>query len=210
MFTPADLPAPRYRLDSDAILGAMAGIGLAKPTADDLRAGAALAENLMNHKVVSVETLLAVQAAQPASSLVFKEDGVVTGTTGQLMLRANAIPAFFEDRFSSTVVNLDFLARDGEWIAVGYGWGLAAATPAAREAVMASAQLFRCDLFPHLATFARAVSAVGRHISIAHYHYKPFRHPEDDMLLRLPCVEAQAATDAARAARALVRKVVAA
>lgn len=201
MFAPSDLPEPHYRLDSVALLKTMESIGMTKPTLEDLHAGGALAEGLMKHKVVGVPVLQAVQAIQPAASLVFKEDGVVTGVGGQLMLRPSAIAAFFEDRFSATDVDLDLLARDGEMIAVGYGWGIAASTPAARAAVMTFGRLMRCELFPHMATFARSVTDVGRHIALARYHYRPFRHPDDDLMLRLPCVDEQVASDAVRAAR---------
>ncbi|HEY1752760.1 MAG TPA: hypothetical protein VGG29_15995, partial [Caulobacteraceae bacterium] len=203
---------PCYRLDSNALLQAAATIGMIKPTLEDHRAAQALAERLMNHKVVGIETLRAVQAVQPAASLVFKEAGVVTGVAGQLMLRRSAIAAFFEDRFSATDVDLDLLSRDGEMIAVGYGWGVAASTPTARAAMNAFGQLMRCELFPLMATFARAVTDVGRHVSIARYHYRPFRHPDDDLILRLPCVEQQAASDAARASKlqAVLREPVAA
>jgi hypothetical protein len=205
MFTAADLPQPCYRLDSPALLEAMAAIGMTQPTVEELQAGQALAGSLMKHKVVSVETLRAVQEIQPASSLVFKEDGVVTGVAGQLLLRQSAIAAFFEDRFSAADVNLDFLSREGELIAVGYGWGVAGSTPQARAAVHGFGRLMRSEVFPHLATFARAVTEVGRHICLSQYHYQPLRHPDDDLLLRLPCVEAQAATDAERAAKAQTR-----
>jgi hypothetical protein len=186
MIAEADLPVATSRLDPQAMIAVALEAGMAPPTEREIPVARQLAADLMKHDVVSLETLLAVRAIQPAAMLVFREEGRVTGVFGQLLLRPAAVRPIFEGRFDALDVDIDYLSRAGELAALGYAWGLAASTKRGAAAVILHGQLVRGRLFPDLTIFTRAVTPVGRHIALNRYKYTPFRHPDDDLLIRLP------------------------
>jgi hypothetical protein len=193
MITPADLPTPTRRLDPEAMLEIAASVGLEPARDEDLSAARELASKLMGQEVVGVETLKAVQRIQPAATLVFREDGVITGVWGQLCLRPSAIQPFFEGRFDAMDLDTDYLCRPGELIGLGYAWGVAASTKRAGAAALQNGALIRPRLFPDLAVVTRAVTPIGRHIAMNRYRYTPLRHPDDDLMIRVFVPEAVAA-----------------
>jgi len=193
VITEADLPAAVSRLDPEAMIAVARDAGMTPPSEDEIPIARGLASDLMKHEVVSVATLLAVRAIQPAAMLVFKEGGVVTGVFGQLLLRPAAVRPIFDGCFDALDVDVDHLSRPGELAALGYAWGLAASTKRGAGAVILYGQLVRNRLFPDLTIFTRAVTPVGRHIALNRYRYQPFRHADDDLLIRLPETQAVAA-----------------
>jgi hypothetical protein len=193
MITPADLPSPRSRLDPEAMLAIAAGIGLDAPRHDEMPMARDLAATLMRQEVVSVPTLRAVQAVQPAATLVFREDGIITGVCGQLLFRPSAVSAIFAGTFDAMEVDTQYLSRPGEIVALGYCWGVAASTKKAALAVIGFSKQVRETLFADLTVFTRAVTPVGRHTALNRHGYVPLRRPDDDLLIRLPERQAVAA-----------------
>ena len=193
MITEDDIPPVTSRLDPEAMTAVALEAGMVPADEDEIAVARQLAADLMQHEVVSIGTLQAVRAIQPAAMLVYKEDGKVTGVFGQLVLRPSAIRRIFEGDFDALDVDTEYLSRAGEIAGLGYAWGLAASTKRGAAAVIQHGQLVRSRLFPDLTIFTRAVTPVGRHIALNRYRYQPFRHPDDDLLIRLPEVQAVAA-----------------
>ncbi len=193
MIKEADLPKAINRLNCEAMLEIAHAANMSAPVGNEVSIARELACTLMQHEVVSVETLLAVQKIQPAAALIFKEDGQITGVSGQLLLRERAVRPLLEGDFDAVDINLDYLCRDGELIALGFGWGIAASTKPGGLAVSTVGGKIRHGLFPGLATFTRAVTPVGRHVALTRYGYLPLRHPDDDLMISLPSAEEMAA-----------------
>jgi hypothetical protein len=186
MITEDEIPVATCRLDPEAMEAVARDSGMAPADEQEIDVARQLAADLMQHDVVSAETLRAVREIQPAAMLVFREDGKVTGVFGQLVLRPSAIRPIFEGRFDALDVDTEYLSRAGEIAGLGYAWGLAASTKRAAASLILHGQLVRARLFPDLTIFTRAVTPVGRHIALNRYRYEPFRRPDDDLLIRLP------------------------
>ena len=193
MITEDDIPPVTSRLDPEAMTAVALEAGMVPAAEDEIAVARQLAADLMQHDVVSIGTLQAVRAIQPAAMLVYKEDGRVTGVFGQLVLRPSAIRRIFEGDFDALDVDTEYLSRAGEIAGLGYAWGLAASTKRAAASLILHGQLVRARLFPDLTIFTRAVTPVGRHIALNRYRYQPFRRPDDDLLIRLPELEAESA-----------------
>ena len=193
MITEDDIPPVTSRLDPEAMTAVALEAGMVPADEDEIAVARQLAADLMQHDVVSIGTLQAVRAIQRAAMLVYKEDGRVTGVFGQLVLRPSAIRRIFEGDFDALDVDTDYLSRAGEIAGLGYAWGLAASTKRAAASLILHGQLVRARLFPDLTIFTRAVTPVGRHIALNRYRYQPFRRPDDDLLIRLPELEAESA-----------------
>ncbi len=193
MITEDDIPPVTSRLDPEAMTAVALEAGMVPADEDEIAVARQLAADLMQHDVVSIGTLQAVRAIQPAAMLVYKEDGRVTGVFGQLVLRPSAIRRIFEGDFDALDVDTDYLSRAGEIAGLGYAWGLAASSKKAAASLILHGQLVRARLFPDLTIFTRAVTPVGRHIALNRYRYQPFRRPDDDLLIRLPELEAESA-----------------
>jgi hypothetical protein len=193
MITPADLPPPSSRLDPEGMLAVAAIAGMEAARNEDMPAARELASTLMGQEVVSIPILEAVQAIQPAATLIFREEGKITGVWGQLMLRPSAIEPFFDGRFDALDLDTDYLARPGELIGLGYFWGIAATTKLAATASFQNGALIRPRLFPDLTIVTKAVTPIGRHLALNRYGYQPLRHPDDDLFIRLFAREAAAA-----------------
>jgi hypothetical protein len=186
MISEADLPKSWAHLDPEAMVEVAREAGLRPAVGDEITTARDLAAELMKHEVVSIETILAVQAIQPAAMLVFDDGQQITGVFVQLLLRPSAVRPLFDGAFDALNVDTDFLTRAGEPAALGYAWGLAASTKRAAASLILHGQLVRRRLFPNLTIFTRAVTPVGRHIALNRYGYQPLRHPDDDLLIRLP------------------------
>jgi hypothetical protein len=193
MITAADIPPSASRLDPEAMLAVGLEAGLTPPTPDEIPMARAMASKLMDHEVVSEATLLAVLAIQPASLLVFREAGEVTGVYGQLLLNDTAVRAIFAGAFDALDVDTGHLSHGGETPALGYVWGLAASTKKGAAGILSYGRLVRGRLFPDLTIFTRAVTQIGRHIAVNRYGYVPLRGPDDDLMVRLPDAESIAA-----------------
>ena len=186
MISEADLPKSWAHLDPQAMVEVALEAGLRPAVGEEIAIARDLAAELMKHDVVSIETIQAVQAIQPAAMLVCDDGDRITGVFGQLLLRPSAVRPLFDGSFDALNVDTDFLTRAGEPAALGYAWGLAASTKKAAAALILHGQLVRRRLFPNLTIFTRAVTPVGRHIALNRYGYVPLRHPDDDLLIRLP------------------------
>jgi hypothetical protein len=194
MITERDLSPSSNQFDPAAILAVAEMVGLAPPRDDELPAARELAATLMGQEVVSVATLRAVQAVQPTATLVYRNDeGRVIGVSGQLLLRPSSVRPLFEGAFDALDVDTGHLCRPGETPALGYCWGVAAATKAAAGAVIGFNKRVRELLFDDLTIFTRAVTPVGRHTALNRHGYVPLRGPDDDLLIRLPERQAAAA-----------------
>jgi len=186
MITEAEIPEALDRMDGEGMLAIGREFGMAPPTEAELPEARALAQKLMDHKVVGIETLVAVLGIQPASSLVYKEDGRITGVSGQLMLTPEAFRVMLAGQFDATDVDVNLLAREGDLVSLGYGWGIAASTKPAANAVSWVGRTMRLRLYPNITGFTRAVTEVGRHIALNRYGYQPLRHADDDLMISLP------------------------
>ncbi|HEX3407623.1 MAG TPA: hypothetical protein VHS81_10335 [Caulobacteraceae bacterium] len=193
MITEADLVPSSNAFDPDAMLAVAEMVGMAAPTDDEMPVARELAATLMAQEVVSVANLRAVQAIQPAATLVYRQDGKVVGVAGQLLLRPCAVRQLFDGVFDAMNVDTDCLSRPGEMPALGYCWGVAASTKPAAGAVIGFSKRVRELLFADLTIFTRAVTPVGRHTALNRHGYVPLRRPDDDLLIRLPERQAVAA-----------------
>jgi hypothetical protein len=186
MIAKPELPPAFDRMDNAGMLAIGHELGMSPPTAAELPEARALASTLMNHEVVGISVLAAVLEIQPAATLVYREDGRITGVSGQLILTARAWGPLRAGEFDALIVDPNFLAREGERIALGYGWGVAASTKPAGYAVNNAGRLMRERLFPHMTVFTRAVTAIGRHVCTTRYGYQPMRHDGDDLMISPP------------------------
>jgi hypothetical protein len=168
---------------SQEMLTVVADFGFSPVAAEEFPGVHEMASRLMNHDVASVETFLAVQAIQPGSSLAYREDGVVTGVLGVLLLRAGATAQLMNGTFDGVDVDLDLLSGPREVPAIGYGWGVAATTKTAGAAITAVSMPLRKGPLGPFTFVTKAVTPVGRHVSLTRYGYEPLRHPDDDMLI---------------------------
>jgi hypothetical protein len=180
-------------MDSAGMLAIGREFDMAPPTLAELPEARALAQTLMDHEVVSEATLARVLAIQPASTLVYKEGGKITGVSGQLMLTPQTFHIMLAGKFDALDVDTELLARDGDLISLGYGWGIAASSKPAANAVSWVGRTMRLRLYTHIAGFTRAVTPVGRHIALKRYGYEPLRHADDDLMISLPKKAAVAA-----------------
>jgi hypothetical protein len=194
MITEADLPPSVDRMDNQGMLAIGREFDMAPPTVAEIAEARALASKLMEHDVVSARTLIAVLEIQPASTLVYKEGGRITGVSGQLILTSSAFKPLLAGEFDALDVNPNYLAREGELVALGYGWGIAAATKPAGYAVSNAGRVVREQLFPNIATFTRAVTPIGRHVALTRYGYQPLRHADDELMISFaqPAVQKRA------------------
>jgi hypothetical protein len=186
MFTKADLPEAVDRMDNASMLAIGREFGMAPPTKSELPEARALASALMEHEVVDASVLTAVLDIQPAATLVYKEDGRITGLSGQLILTARAWAPLLAGEFDALVVDPGLLAREGQLVALGYGWGVAASTKPAGYAVTNVLRVTRERLFPNITAFTRAVTPIGRHVCMTRYGYEPLRHEDDDLMISFP------------------------
>ncbi|HZZ34974.1 MAG TPA: hypothetical protein VFE03_04555 [Caulobacteraceae bacterium] len=166
------------------ILELASGHGMAPIGPGEFAGVGDMAARLMNHTVASPETFIAVQQIQPASSLAFQEDGAITGVFGALLLRAAAVRQLMAGVFDGVDVDLELLSRGAEVPAIAYIWGIASTTKAAGSAMLAMCGALHVGPLGPFTVVTRAVTPVGRHLSLTRYGYQPLRHPDDDMLIR--------------------------
>jgi hypothetical protein len=171
---------------TERMLALVSEFGFAPIESEEFPAVHDMAASLMKHKVSSCDTFKAVQAIQAGSSLGFREDGVVTGIMGVLLLRAPAVDQLMQGRFDGVEVDPDLLSRDDETPAIGYGWGIAATTKAAGAAITAVGMPLRLGPLGAFTFITKAVTGAGRHVAITRFGYRPLRHPDDDLLVSEP------------------------
>lgn len=180
------LPTTAEVADGMALTAAQYGFRAVLP--HEFVAARRMAGRRMGHEVSTARTFRAVQKLQPLSCVCFCEGGAITGVIGILLLREAAAEQLRSGRFDGVNVDLDLLARAGEHPAIGYGWGMAASTKPAGAAIIAVTQAFRAGPLAEFTFITKAVTAVGRHVSITRFGYRPMRGPDDDLLINDPVV----------------------
>lgn len=168
---------------TEGVIAVAGEFGFSPIETNEFPAVCEMASRLMKHEVASCETFRAVQAIQPGSSLCFREDGVITGLTGLLLLREAAVAELLAGDFDGVAVDTDLLSRPGERPAIGYGWGIAATTKTAGAAITAVSMPLRLGPLGALSFVTKAVTGAGRHVAITRMGYQPLRHPDDDLLV---------------------------
>jgi hypothetical protein len=177
-------PGPVTATVTRQILELAAAYGLSPIGPREFASVSEMAARLMNHTVASAETFTAVQQIQQASSLAYREGGVITGVLGVLLLRTPAVRQLMTGTFDGVDVDLDLLSRSSEIPAIAYGWGIAATTKTAGAAMMAMSVPLHIGPLGAFSVVTRAVTPVGRHVCLTRVAYQPLRHPDDDMLIR--------------------------
>lgn len=158
-----------------------AQFGLELARDDDIRAGRAIAAQLIGDGIATAETFIAMQRLTGASVFVLRENGVVTGMLGLFMLREAGLKAIEDGVFDAINPDWNMVALPGEEPAAGYGWGFAATTEAGgRAAVKASVALQR-QLFWGIPSFTRTATPDGVRVILGPMGYRIYR--EDDPTL---------------------------
>lgn len=165
------------------MLEAAATVGFSPAVAADLPAARVVAAELMEHQVASEATLLGVLSRQPASTLVYRDAGAVSGMVATLLLRPEAEPVLRAGEFDGLTPPDALLAWGADPVAFYYLWGIAGATKMASSAVMELSHLFRYDVLAELTAYAVAATPVGRHVGVTKLGFEPVRHPGDDLLV---------------------------
>ncbi len=186
----AATPASEY---TKAMLEAGARHDFAPPKPAEITQARTLASKLMDHEVASAETVLSILSIQPASTLVCRERGEVTGLAAVLLLKPEAESALATGEFDGLAPFEPFLARAGEAVTLCYYWGVAGATKKASSAVMELFHRFRYDVLADLVTYTLAATPVGRHVAISRLGLRPARHGDDNLLVGAPTARRWAA-----------------
>lgn len=163
-----------------------AAIGLEAASDTDLMVARELAAGLIGESIATLETSRVMRALNPMSTMVFKEDGVVTGVLGALPLRASGLLALATERFDPVNPDPDQIAPSGEAPLAFYGWGFAATTRRASAVVLNGAILFRTTVFPSIPGFARAATDAGRRVLNGRLGYTPFPRSTTGLLWTPP------------------------
>ena len=151
-----------------------------------------MAGRLMRYEVCTADTFRAVQAIQRGSSMCLREDGIITGVFGILLLRQSAVATLLSGAFDGVDIDLDLLSRPEETPAIGYAWGVAATTRIAGAAITQFGQLLCAGPLNRIPFITKAVTEAGRRVAISRMGYRPLRGPDDDLLINgaLPLVAA--------------------
>jgi hypothetical protein len=186
MLTSDVLILPQRPLCMQALVEAADAMGVSPPRLDELDEIRAFASRLIAHKVASRAAYAGALAVQPFALLVCREAGRIAGVMGQLFLRRQGVEAVLAGCFDGVDLDPALLTHEGERPIAGYIWGVAADSKPAAKAVFAASNEIRYRFFPTLTVFTRAVTPVGRHISVSRYGYRPLRWNADDVLVREP------------------------
>lgn len=185
-----DLAARTY---GEAVLAAGAALGFSPPGRAEAEAGRLMAGDLMGHEVASVETILAVLALQPGSTLVFREGSQVTGFASTLLLRPGADTELLADRFDGLQPPEALLCRAEDPVGLYYVWGVAGSTKAATTAIMRFQAALRYETLAELTAYAFAVTPAGRRAGLTQLDYRPARHADDALIVGAPTAQRRAA-----------------
>jgi hypothetical protein len=175
--------ADRY---SRRMLEAAADLGFRPAADEDLPPARIVAAKLMAHQVASEATLSSILARQPASTLIYRDGGVVAGMVATLLLKPEAEPVLRAGDFDGLTPPDALLARAADPVAFYYLWGIAGATKTASSGVMELSHRFRYDVLADLTAYAVAATPVGRHVGVTKLGFGPVRHPDDDLLVSPP------------------------
>ena len=175
---------------SQRMIDAGAEIGFTPVRPDEAAEARALAAELMGHEAAPLVTILAIQARQPASSLVFHEDGKVAGLVATLLLVPAAEATLASGDFDGLAPRDDLLGRPGDEIGFYYVWGIAGATKRASSAVMELCRRFRFHALAELTAYAVAATPAGRRVGVGQLGFRPVRGPDDSLVVS-PAIKAR-------------------
>jgi len=184
---------PTARVYGEALLAAGAAHGFSPPDAAEARAGRVMAGELMGHDVAEVETILALLALQPGSTLVFREDARVTGFASTLLLKSGAKAELLADRFDGLSPQGALLCGPDDPVGLYYVWGVAGSTKAATTAIMRLQAALRYATLANLTAYALAVTPAGRRAGLTQLDYLPARGPDDALIVGAPTAQRSAA-----------------
>ncbi|HEX3919268.1 MAG TPA: hypothetical protein VHW60_18170 [Caulobacteraceae bacterium] len=186
-------PAPTAEFYARAMQAAGEALGFSPPTPAETPEARAAAERLMGHEVASLETIAAIAALQPASTLVFREASVITGVVATLLLKAEAEPTLRAGEFDGLEPADAFLGRPSDPVTLYYLWGIAGSTKVGSTSVMQLSRRLRYDVLADLTSYALAATPVGRHVGVTQLGFAPVRYEGDALLVSLPTARRQAA-----------------
>ena len=161
-------------------------VGFTRPEPAEIPQARVVTAQLMGHDVAVAETILAILAIQPASTLVFREAGAVTGVVATLLLKPTAEADLRAGAFSGLRPADAFLARPSDPVTIYYLWGIAGATKTASSAVMELSRRYRYQVLADLTAYAVAATPVGRHVGVTKLGFEAVRYPTDDLLVSPP------------------------
>ena len=142
------------------------GLRLSSPA--EVVAGHALAVRLIGLDLAELETVRAAQRRTQSACFSFVEAGELTGIFAFLLANDRGLEALLSDAFDPLAPDMDLLAAPDQRPAAYYGWALAGTTPAARLAVISSANRLRhhplryAPSFCHVATEAGLRAVTGK------------------------------------------------
>jgi len=168
-------------------------VGFTRPEPAEIPQARVVTAQLMGHDVAVAETILAILAIQPASTLVFREAGAVTGVVATLLLKPTAEADLRAGAFSGLRPADAFLARPSDPVTIYYLWGIAGATKTASSAVMELSRRYRYQVLADLTAYAVAATPVGRHVGVTKLGFEAVRYPTDDLLVSPPVLTLVAA-----------------
>lgn len=184
---------PAARDCSAAILAAGQRLGFATPSVADAQTGRVMAEDLMGHAAAPVETIMALLVLQPASTLVFREEGRVTGFASTLLLKRDGEVELLADRFDGLRPPAALLCKPHEPVGLYYIWGVAGSTKTATTAIMRYQAALRYEALAELTAYALAVTPAGRRAGLTQLDYQPARGPDDALIVGAPTARRRAA-----------------
>ena len=147
----------------------------------------------MSCEVASAEAIAAMRALQPASSLVRREQGVVTAVAAIVFLSPAGADALLSGAFDGLAPQRRHLACGAEPAWHCYYWAIAGVTKTSSAAAMELFRRARFELFPDLTQLAVATTPIGRHVALTRLAMQPARGPEDNLMLGAPFAAMQAA-----------------
>ncbi len=134
---------------------------------DEICAFRALAARLIGSGAASVETLSAVQAKTRCALFLWRENNIPAGFLAFFPVTAAGETALATGAFSGTQLDLDWVAAAPFTRPCGYVWGLGAATPAARLALLRTGRAVQSDLFARAKIYTRPVTEAGARLADA-------------------------------------------
>ena len=148
--------------DPKRIVAIAERFGLHLADDEEIAAARAIAAALISERIASIETFIAMQRLTRSSVFVIKDGGAVTGMLGLFMLRPAGLRALEQGVFDAVNPDWDAVAREGEEVAAGYGWGFAATTEAGGRAAVKTSVALQRELFCGVPAFTRTATPTTR------------------------------------------------
>lgn len=133
----------------------------------------AFAVRLIGGQIADHQTLGQVHARSGAALFLTREQSLLTGALGLVLLSRSGLAAVEADRFDAAQPSLDHVARPSEPPEGVYVWGLAASTRRGALRVVAGARAVRQHAAPDLPCFGRAATLVGWRLMVDRLKCRP-------------------------------------